>query len=264
MSFIGWDIKELRNWLQRSSTQENDSFDLKEKIPDDESGKNRLKKEFCGFANQKGGFLLFGVDKRKHIVGVEKDDEFITRLGQIITKHVTPATIKFESHECINLKSRGKCVYIIKIHESPHGEKPHVFFKENEGLSIPLRINGSLRNLTRGDEIRKLCLNQDVFYQEYGIHVINILENIKGQIEPSFTLWETTICQGYKIFCRSRATDKFNTLVLALEDIEKKVTNLKKSIYALTEGHEPVNVQDKEQLGQAINSFIDKYKTIII
>jgi predicted HTH transcriptional regulator len=59
MNFKGWDINNLRRWLQQSSTQEDDSFDLKEMIPQDESGKTRLKKEFCGFANQKGGFILY-------------------------------------------------------------------------------------------------------------------------------------------------------------------------------------------------------------
>lgn len=260
MNFSGWDIKKLRNWLKDPSIQENDTLDWKEKIPADESGKIRLKREFCGFANQKGGFLLFGVNKKKHIVGVEKNDEFGTRLGQIITKHVTPATIEFDIHECIKLKSGGRYVYIIKIHESPLGEKPHVFFKEGEGLSIPLRMNGSLRNLTRGDEIRKLCLNQGAFYREYGTHVIEILENIKIRPEPSFTLWETTICQGFKAYCRSEGTEKGNVFVLALEDIERKATNLKKSIiFASSEGSEPTGVQDREQLEQAIDNFIDKY-----
>ncbi|PKN52479.1 MAG: hypothetical protein CVU55_04340 [Deltaproteobacteria bacterium HGW-Deltaproteobacteria-13] len=265
MNFSGWDIKQLRNWLQKSSTQEDDSFDLKEKIPDDEEGKIRLKREFCGFANQKGGFLLFGVDKKKRIVGVEKNDEFVTRLGQIINTHVTPATIKFDIHECIKLKSKRTYVYIIEIQESPLGEKPHVFFKEGKGLSIPLRTNGSLRDLKRGDEIRKLCLSQSVFYPEYGRHVIEILKNIKGQHEPYFTLWETTICQGFKTYYRSIDTEKSKEFVLTLEDIEKKISNLKKAIIiASTEGGEPTGIQDKEQLERAIDSFIDKYQTVII
>lgn len=265
MNFSGWDIKKLRNWLKDPSIQENDTLDWKEKIPDDESGKIRLKREFCGFANSKGGFLLFGVDKKKRILGLEKNDEFGTRLGQIITTHVTPATIKFDVHECIKLKSEKRYVYIIEIHESPLVEKPHVFFKEGNGLSIPLRINGSLRDLKRGDEIRKLCLNQGAFYREYRTHVIEILENIKIQPEPSFTLWETTICQGFKAYCRSEGTEKGKEFVLTLENIEKKVSNLKKAIiFASTEGGEPTGVQDREQLEQAIDSFVDKYQTVII
>ena len=84
LNFKGWDIKKLQKWLRQPALQENYDFDLKEKIPDDEKGKIRLKREFCGFANQKGGFLLFGIDKKKRIVGVEKNDEFGTRLGQIL------------------------------------------------------------------------------------------------------------------------------------------------------------------------------------
>jgi len=259
MNFKGWDINKLRSWLKQSSTQENDSFDLKEKIPDDEEGKIRLKREFCGFANQKGGFLLFGVDKNKNIVGVAKNDEFGTRLGQIITTHVTPATIKFDLHESIKLKSGGRYVYIFRIHESPLGEKPHVFYKEGKQLSIPLRINGSLRDLKRGDEIRKLCLNQEAFYEEYSVHVIEILKKIKGQPVPSFTLWETTICQGLKTYYRSIGTDKGNVFVLALEDIERKVKNLQQSIFPSSEGSEPTDIQDREHLKQAIDSFIGKY-----
>src|SRR5208283_1498499 len=111
-------------------------------------------KEFCGFANHRGGFLLFGIDRNKRTIGVEKDGEFVTRLGQIITSHVTPATIAWDLHECIDLEVPDRCVYVVKVRESPLGEKPHVFYKEGAGLSIPLRINGSIRYLTRGDEIR--------------------------------------------------------------------------------------------------------------
>lgn len=268
MNFKGWDINKLRDWLQKSSTQEDDSFDLKEMIPEDESGKTKLKKEFCSFANQRGGFILFGVDNNERIVGVEKDGEFVTRLGQIITTHVTPATIHWDLHECINIESGERCVYIVKIHESPLEEKPHVFFKEGEGLSIPVRINGSMRYLKRGEEIRKLVLSQvgqSTFYLEYGIHVFKILEKIKVQPEPSFTLWETTICQGFKAYWRSKGTDKGNSFVAALEDIERKVSNLRKSIvFASTEGSEPAGVQDIKQLEKAIDSFIDTYQAMII
>ena len=125
-------------------------------------------------------------------------------------------------------------------------------------------MNGSLRNLTRGDEIRKLCLNQEAFYEEYGIHVIEILKKIKGQPVPSFTLWETTICQGFKTYYRAIGTEKGNVFVLVLEDIERKVTNLGQSIFASTEGSEPTDVQDRDYLKQKIDSFIDKYQTMII
>jgi hypothetical protein len=265
INFKGRNIKELGDWLQQPSTQEDDSFDLKEMIPGDESGKIRLKKEFCGFANQKGGFLLFGVDKDKRIVGVERDAEFVTRLGQIVTTHVTPATIDWNLHECINLESGERCVYIVRINESLPGEKPHVFYKQGEGLSIPLRMSGYIRDLTRGEEIRKLCLDQNAFYPEYGRHVIEILKKIKGQAEPFFTLWETTICQGFKTYWRSTETEKGPVFVSALEDIEGKVTNLKRTIiFTSTEGSEPTNVQDREQLEHAIDRFIDKYQTMII
>jgi len=275
MSFKGWDIKRLENWLRQPSRQENEDFDLKVKVPDDEAGKIRLKREFCGFANGKGGFILFGVDDNKRIVGIEKDDELTTKLQRIITTHVTPATIKFEIDECVKLESDVRFVYIVKIHKSPFGKMPHVFYKEgksdkeDKGLSIPLRINGCLRNLTRGDEIRELCLNQDAFYPQYGIHVIKILEQIKGRSEPYFTLWETTICRGFKNYCRVHmGTEKGNALVLALEDIERKVHNLQMSlssnILVSTEGSEATDVHDRERLEQTIDSFIGKYQEMFI
>jgi hypothetical protein len=265
LNFKAWDINRLRAWLHQSSTQEDDNFDLKEKIPEDEPGKIRLKKEFCGFANHRGGCLLFGIDRDKRIIGVEKDGEFVTRLGQIITTHITPATIVWDLHECIDLESHKRCVYVVRIHESPLEQKPHVFYKEGEGLSIPLRINGSIRYLTRGDEIRKLVLSQDRFYLEYGMHVVDILNKIKGQLEPSFSLWETTICMGFKSYCRSIGTEKGNSFSVALEDIERKAANLKKSIIvASTEGTEPTDVQDREQLKKAIDAFVDGYQMMMI
>jgi hypothetical protein len=126
-------------------------------------------------------------------------------------------------------------------------------------------MSGYIRELTRGEEIRKLCLDQDAFYPEYGRHVIEILKKIKGQAEPFFTLWETTICQGFKTYWRSTGTEKGPVFVSALEDIEGKVTNLKRTIiFTSTEGSEPTGVQDREQLEQAIDRFIDKYRTMII
>jgi len=94
---------------------------------------------------------------------------------------------------------------------------------------------------------------------------VDILNKIKGQLEPSFSLWETTICMGFKSYCRSIGTEKGNSFSVALEDIERKAANLKKSIIvASTEGTEPTDVQDREQLKKAIDAFVDGYQMMMI
>ena len=70
-----------------------DFFDFKKQLPHakDEDGKKRLRKEICAFANSSGGFLIFGVTDaselsigmsfRNRIVGMEADEEFLSKFG---------------------------------------------------------------------------------------------------------------------------------------------------------------------------------------
>lgn len=209
----GWDKIKLKEFLSAPLTQENKNFDLKTMIPGDDKGKLRLKQEFCAYANSKGGFFLFGVDNKKKIVGIDEDTEFSTKISQIVTKHIYPATIQWELYECISLESEDKYIYIVKVFESSYWNKPHVYYKESEGLHIPIRENGDKRDITDGAEIRRIFFKQDNFYPEYGSHILNIFKELKSKARPEFTLIEGTIIQGYKSFLRSSVDSRYSKIV---------------------------------------------------
>ncbi len=61
-SLDDWDFQ-LVEKLVKDGLFETDKFDFKERIPhkNDRSGKARLEKSACAFANTEGGFLVFGI-----------------------------------------------------------------------------------------------------------------------------------------------------------------------------------------------------------
>lgn len=262
----GWNLEKLKNWLSQVLTQEDDTFDLKEKLPSDEEGRCRLRKEFCGFANGKGGYIFFGIDNNKKIIGVsDNDKEFTTKLSQIITSNVFPPTINWQLYECITMEGNSYSVYIIKIFESLYFHKPHVFFKEGKGLFIPLRENGHLRNITDGGEIRRIFLNSDGYYPEYNVHVIGILKDLKRRTTKIFNLLEANIIQGFKAYLRINGTDVAKEIILALERIEKKVADYNIAFHSnVVEGGVANDGLDITDLEKEIDDFIDKHGVLNI
>src|SRR6266545_2953371 len=57
-----WTLDKVRELLA-NKYMEQETCDYKERLPDrrDETGKKRLRKDCCAFANSSGGFLVFGV-----------------------------------------------------------------------------------------------------------------------------------------------------------------------------------------------------------
>lgn len=254
----GWNLEKLKEWLSRPLTQEDDHFDLKEKIPDDNDGKCRLKKEFCSFANASGGFFFFGIDRDKNVVGVnESDDEFTTKLSQIVTAHIFPPTIHWELYEHISLEEDSKCVFIVKVFESVYWRKPHVFYKQEEGLCIPLREHGHMRPITDGAELRRIILKIDSYYPEYNIHVVDIMKQIKSKSLPDFSLIEASIIQGFKSHLRSNPDEQAGRIVNAIEEIERRVADLKKSfLVGVVEGGVTSTETDKQDLERIVDNFL--------
>ncbi|MEK7129049.1 MAG: ATP-binding protein [Patescibacteria group bacterium] len=190
--------------MNKTSVQENDFFDLKEGLPhpNDTHGKDRLKKEFCAFANCGGGFLFFGVRDDRTAVGLDEDREFTTRTSQIISRHIFPPTINWKLYETIRVGRRRRYIYIIKIEESSYFQKPHIFYKEGDGLVIPVRRNGHLDFIKDGRDIRELVLLDKKFYPEYRTHAKKIIEGMKNSTSVNLSLLEAVIIQELKSFIR--------------------------------------------------------------
>lgn len=257
-----WNLEQLKEWLSQSLTQEDNNFDLKEKIPNDENGKCRLKKEFCGFANGNGGFLFFGIDDNKNIHGLDKNNnEFNTILSQIVTSNVFPPTICWKICNIIDIERDKKCVYFVKINESVYWNKPHVFYKDEKGLFIPMRENGHLRHIKDGSEIRRIFLNENGYYPEYNIHISNILLKIKNSSSPELTLLEAKLINGYKSYLRKQSNGAEASIFL--DKIETTIANIKKvSLTNITEGGPIVEGDNQSELENNIDEFLEKYLNI--
>lgn len=225
-----WKIDRLRSWLGQMSTQENDFFDFKESLPhsNDTRGKDRLKKEFCAFANCGGGFLFFGIRNDKSITWLEEDGEFSTRVSQIISTNIFPSTIKWSLCKTIRNGRRRRYVYIIKIEESLYFQKPHVFYKEGDGLVIPVRRSGHIDFIKDGRDIRELVLLDRKFYPEYRSHAKKIIENLKNSTTANFSLLEAIIIQELKSFIQENSSnlDGAQNLLDSIVAVEQTATQL--------------------------------------
>lgn len=253
----GWDIAKLREILSSPLVQEDGSFELKEMIPTDDSGKYRLKKEFCGYANKSGGLIFFGIKNDKTIVGLQSTEtEFSTRISQIITSNIYPPTIRWAPYVCIPLEDPSKSVYVVKVFESVFSQKPHSLYSQEKGLCIPLREAGHLRDITNGAEIRKIFLNSEGYYPEYNIHILEILKHIKGQSAPKFTFNEVLIFQAYKSFLRSQATDQLAHIADSIEQIERQVAEMNRVL--LNSAAEGAVISTNTQY-QILEKMVDDY-----
>lgn len=152
--------------LLKQGYYECEYFDFKEMLPNkkDSKGKSRLIKACGAFANQNGGFLIFGIKDDKliqpeeRIIGVSNDIDFPEQFGNYPLR-LTPS-IQWEFlNPPIKLKN-GNLVHIIEI--KPSLFKP-VAYEENEnGLFFSKRTN-------KGDELMsydEIKLNFMNFYEK--------------------------------------------------------------------------------------------------
>jgi predicted HTH transcriptional regulator len=93
------------------------------------SSPEKIARALVGFANTKGGTILFGVDDNGSIVGVESEKtevEMIQTAGRIFCDPPIEPVIEIISY-------RGKDLIVVTIEES--GEKPHSLIHDDNGGS---------------------------------------------------------------------------------------------------------------------------------
>lgn len=91
----------------------------------------KIARALIGFANTKGGTILFGVDDDRTIVGVESEKsevEMILAAGRVYCDPPIEPTIEIISH-------RGKDILEVTIDES--SQKPHSLILDNDGSNDP-------------------------------------------------------------------------------------------------------------------------------
>jgi len=83
------------------------------------STEEKIAKEMIAFANTKGGYLIFGIDDDKEIVGVESEKEVASLVTTTAKEYcVPPLEIKIDFIEV-----KGKEIVVVSIPESE--QKPH-------------------------------------------------------------------------------------------------------------------------------------------
>ncbi|MCX6135631.1 MAG: putative DNA binding domain-containing protein [Ignavibacteriales bacterium] len=91
----------------------------------------KIARALIGFANTRGGRILFGVDDDRSVVGVESEKtevEMIETAGQVFCDPAIEPVIDIISH-------RGKDVIVVTIAES--SQKPHSLLVDDDGTDGP-------------------------------------------------------------------------------------------------------------------------------
>lgn len=104
------------------------------------SSEEKIAKEMMAFANTKGGYLIFGVDDDKEIVGVESEKEIADLVNSTARDYcIPPLEIKLDFIEI-----KGKEIVVVTIPESE--KKPHRLQDYSDELDlnksiVTIRVN---------------------------------------------------------------------------------------------------------------------------
>ena len=139
-----WNLDIIKNLLAKGY-YESEFFDFKERLPhkNDCSGKDRLTKACCAFANSNGGFLIFGIsDDRSlseegRLLGLDRHIDFPEHFGNY-PKQCMPNMDWDFKNPSLELEN-GNRIHIVWIPKSWEG--PHCYSQGNSGLCFPKRTN---------------------------------------------------------------------------------------------------------------------------
>lgn len=187
--------KNLQEWtldfiidLLRRGLNEDVWFDFKETLPNskDEKAKDRLRRAVASFANNEGGFIIFGISDNKEqkpedrLFGVSSKEDYPVLFGNLFDVIIPRPDFNFKNPP-ITLPS-GKLIHICEIFESM--DKP-VSVETTEGLFVfPIRTPKGT-TLMRYDEIKQNFLG----YAHMRDKLILLLEELK-RIADELKLYE--------------------------------------------------------------------------
>jgi hypothetical protein len=140
-----WSQESLRELLDKRYF-EPEAFDYKETFPhkSDQSGKDRLRKSICAFANSSGGFLVFGVKDDNalppadRLIGFDPDVDLPQTFGQYAVSCKPSVTWEYKNPPIV--LDSGKVIHVVQIPRSWRG--PHGIEVGGGGFIFPKRTNG--------------------------------------------------------------------------------------------------------------------------
>lgn len=111
---------------------ENSTTEFKRKF----STPEKIAKELIAFANSKGGYMLFGVDDDKSLVGVESEKEQMELVKTAAEFYCEPAV----EHEIEVVLIKGVDIVVVNVPESTN--KPHYLITDDEdNMKSYVRLN---------------------------------------------------------------------------------------------------------------------------
>jgi len=91
------------------------------------SSSEKIAKAMIGFANTRGGTILFGIDDNKHVVGVESEKAELEMIRVAGSYHIEPPI----EPQIEIVPYKGKDVVVVTVKESE--DKPHALVLDEEG-----------------------------------------------------------------------------------------------------------------------------------
>ncbi len=156
-----------RELLELIEEGENLQCEFKRKF----STPEKIAREMIAFANTKGGYLLFGVDDDKKIIGVESEKETTELVKDAALNYCEPPLKYNVDYNEVN----GKEVVIVGIPESsnkPHRLKDYLDNLDINTATVTIRVNDKsvqaskemiriLRSQTNQNTLKKYALGQN-------------------------------------------------------------------------------------------------------
>lgn len=273
--FFDLDEQKLHKWLADPSETEGWDYDFKENLPhrNDKNNKLHLVATFCAFANTKGGFLLYGIDNSKSVVGLSLDNEFRKKLNDLVGRYIKPPLQnKWDIINQFELASKhpSKYIYVVHVPESLIYHKPHVCAYQ-DSRQIYIRQNSSNISLDDGRDIRTRFFDNS--FSPYCFDALDkIFEDMKAigfkgdYIETLFLL---ELKQYLKM--RGEKDTSFLHILATLDSIFEKIKTVKEKSESekniawnelLANSDDGEKDKLKDDLKKLIDSFVKKYKEI--
>lgn len=149
-------IEEFRKILKFG---EGPTIEFKKEVPKAQD----LAKLFAAFSNARGGWILFGVDDRKRVVGIKASEEEKQLLVNVARNNCQPHI----AIKCDALKVGKKKILVVHIPEG--GDKP---YQANEKIYV--RLDSHI-HVASAEEVRKLIYESGrLFYEKRPIIEANL------------------------------------------------------------------------------------------
>ena len=263
-----WDFNDLIQFLDSFVSTENNFYEFKENY---RIRPEKIRKFFSSFANSEGGYIFFGIDNEKNIIGLEVDDEINTKLNQKLScESLQPPLDKWYQINRISIPETlpEKVVYIFCIESSISINKPHlsdskIFVREN-GESNPIKSGRILREkffMTRFQpehikqlefEMRKIKNYKYEASEIDAMYFRDLGEYLEKSIEEETDLYEDL----------NNLLEQYNQITSLITDIEAIRAELHSSTGVPPIGN-PIEIEEKyDNLRELIEKFLHGFKEV--